>query len=198
MNPTEPPPGWDPAAGLEGLGGGGLMPALERWTAEARVADAADARRRERSLRRQAEESTTFAGVLADLAERQRPVVLATSGGRRHRGVLRVLGADFVALITDVGAEVLVARWAITSVRSGPRESAAASGRVLDLDLRLHEALAALAEDRPRVQLVTRGDEHLSGDLRNVGLDVVTVRVDGDTLANVYVPIATIAEISTV
>ena len=56
--------------------GGDLAARLERWAAEARVDEAARTRSRERWLRRQAEESGTLAGVLADLLEAGRAVVV--------------------------------------------------------------------------------------------------------------------------
>nr|MBA3268429.1 hypothetical protein [Acidimicrobiia bacterium] len=55
---------------------------VERWAAEARARDAADARLRERGLRRQAEDEAVFVGLLVDLAERGVGVLVTTSGGR--------------------------------------------------------------------------------------------------------------------
>ena len=57
---------------------------VERWAAEVRARDAADARVRERWLRRSAEEEAELAGVLLDLAERGVTAVVTTSSGRRH------------------------------------------------------------------------------------------------------------------
>ena len=173
-----------------------LMGTLQRWAAEAQVSEAAAARARQRWLEQQAAESTTFAGVLADLAERERPVLVHTAAGRRHRGSIGAIGIDFVSLTTDLGTHVFVATTAITSVRSQPRERAAHSGRAVSLGLRFVDAIAAMAEDRPRVAVATTDETTLNGDLRSVGIDVVTLRVDGDTKANVYIPLASISDIA--
>src|SRR3546814_9710109 len=83
---------------LTGVPGPSFTSRLDRWVAEARVDQAAQGRARERWLRTIAEEEATFAGVLADLAERASGVALSTTAGRRHRGSIGGLGADFVAL----------------------------------------------------------------------------------------------------
>lgn len=173
-----------------------LTAALHRFAAEARVGEAAAARARQRWLAQQAAESTTFAGVLADLADRGRPVLIHTSARRRHRGVLRALGADFVSLSTDVGSDVLVVLDAVTSVRSQPRDTVAHSGRAVSLDLTFATAVAALAADRPRVAVATTDETTVNGRLGAVGQDVLTLRVDGDTRANVYIPLAAISDLS--
>ena len=68
--------------------------------------------------------------------------------------------------------------------------------RVVDVELGLAEALAAIAGDRPRVLVVTSADgEGLAGELRAVGRDVVTLRLDGADRSPVYVAIASIAEV---
>jgi hypothetical protein len=89
---------------------------IDRWVAEGRVDEAARRRARERWLRHQAEEDATVAGVLADVAERGAPVTVHARGGRRHRGEVRALGRDFVA-IRSATADVVVALAAVTSVR---------------------------------------------------------------------------------
>jgi hypothetical protein len=59
--------------------------------------------------------------------------------------------------------------------------------------------LSVLAADRPRVLIVTTADaEGVAGELRSVGRDVVTVRLDGDPRAGAYVAITAIAEVSLV
>ena len=74
------------------------------WPSSA-VDAATTARAHERWLAPAAEEEGTFAGVLVDLAERGAPVVSTPSGGRRHRGVVRAVADDFVALRTGPGTE---------------------------------------------------------------------------------------------
>lgn len=180
----------------DAFGGPDIMSALTRWAAEAAVDEAAQARSRRRWLQRQAEEETTFASVLADLADRGRPVLVQMANNRRHRGSIEVLGVDFVGIRTDTGVDVLAALDRIASVRGGPRDEAALSGRSVAMRLRLSDAVAAMAEERPRVTVATAADGAVNGDLRSVGQDVVTIRVDGDTRANVYVPIGAISEIA--
>ncbi len=181
----------------DAFGGPDVMAALTRWAAEAQVDEAARARSRERWLQKQAEEETTFVSVLADLAERDRAVLVQMANGRRHRGIIAVLGVDFVGVRTDTGIDVFVALDAIASVRSGPNDPAALSGRTVALQLLLSDAIIAMAEDRPRVTVATAADGVINGNLRSVGQDVITIRVDGDTRANIYVPIHAISEIAT-
>ena len=179
------------------LGGGDdLTEALHRFAAEAQVGEAAAGRARQRWLEQQAAEETTFAGVLADLTDRGRPVLVHTTAGRRHRGRLQVLGVDFVSISTDVGSDVLIALRAVTSVRSQPRDGAAHSGRAVSVDLSFAAAVAALAGDRPRLAVATTDETTVNGELRAVGQDVLTLRVDGDTRANVYIPLGAVTDLS--
>jgi hypothetical protein len=177
------------------LGGGGPWSTLERWIAEGAVDEAARARARRGWLREQAAASTTFVAVLADLADRGRPVLVHSSTGTRHRGRIAALGADFVALATDHGALVLLSHHAITTVRSEPGDPPMRSMRAPELGLTLAQVLSDLGEDRPRVAIATNGSTQLAGELVSVGLDVVTVRLDGDARATVYVPLGAVCEV---
>src|SRR4051794_41889772 len=56
---------------------------LERWAADARAREAAEARVRERWLRSQAEEGASLAGILLALAERREAGGLETVAGGR-------------------------------------------------------------------------------------------------------------------
>ena len=129
--------------------------------------------------------------MLLDLAERAAPVVVAGRAGRRHRGTLRAVGRDFCGLRTPEGADVLLTYGGVASVRSEGRAEVVAGDRPVALDVGLAEALAALAADRPRVLVVTMADaEGVAGELRGVGADVLTLRLDGLGRPNAYVPIA--------
>lgn len=195
MSMEPPPSGWDDAD----LGGGAdLLASLTQWAAEARVDEAARARARERWLQQQAAEETSFSGVLADLAERDRPVLVHCSTGRRHRGTIRAIGVDFVALHTDQGNDVFLRLTAINAVRTQPRETQALSGRVLHLHLPLIEAIAELADERPRVLVITASADHFAGELRSVGRDVLALRIDGDRKATIYVPLDAVLEFAAV
>lgn len=168
---------------------------LEQWVADARVDAAAERRARERWLRSAAEQDATFGGVLIDLAERRGWVTVQTVAGRRHHGAIEAIGTDFVAVRKASGTEVLLSLRAITVVRAGPTD-AAIGERVVTTELRLVDVLAELAADRARVLLVAQvADDAVSGELRGVGIDVATVRSDGDPPAPVYVRTEAISEV---
>ena len=177
--------------------GTGLLGRLSAWAATARVDEAVQARAREAFLRRTAGEGATFAGILLDLAERGGAVVVTVAGGRRHRGLLRVVGADFLVLVTDQGSQVLVARGGVVSVRPDARASPVSGDRPLALAAGTAEVLAMLAEDRPRVLVVVAGDgEGVAGELRAVGQDVLVLRLDGSDRPTAYVPTANLVELT--
>ena len=172
---------------------------VERWAAEVRARDAADARVRERWLRRSAEEEAELAGVLLDLAEGGVTAVLTTSSGRRHPGRVAGLGADFVAVRTDGNRTTLVALTALASVRVngfGPAMRSDAQpedGRSVGVSMA--DVLAHAAGRRPRVH-VHCGAATVVGELRSVGTDVVTLRTDGDPSGQAYVSLASVSGIS--
>jgi hypothetical protein len=178
------------------LGGPDLLARLAAWAATLAADEAVAARARESWLRRAAEEEATFAGVLLDLAERGGPVVVVGRGGRRHRGVVVAVGHDFCGLRTAEGTDVLLSFAGLASVRPEPRATPAAGDRPVAVDVELAEALAAVAEDRPRVLVVTLADpDGLAGELRSVGRDVLTLRLDGADRTPAYVPVASVAEL---
>lgn len=176
---------------------------LEQWAADARAREAADARVRERWLRTQAAEQASLAGVLLALAERRETVVVATAAGRRHRGVVTGVGEDFLAIEAPSGTITLVAlsglgdlRVAERTARPGSRPAATTGDRpgAGALGARLGDVLAQAAGDRPRI-LVQTGAASVVGDLRAVGLDVLTLQTDGDA-GPVYVPLPSVSEVS--
>jgi hypothetical protein len=177
---------------------GGRVPftqRLDQWVADARIDAAAGQRSRERWLRTAAEQDATFGGVLLDLAERRRSVAVQTVAGRRHHGAIEAIGADFVALRKPSGGDLLIALRAITVLRAGPTDVATGE-RVVTTELRLVEALGELAADRVRVLLVAQSsDDAVSGELRSVGIDVATLRADGDPPTPVYVRTDAISEV---
>jgi hypothetical protein len=171
---------------------------IDAWLGDQRAQAAADARTRERWLRQQASDSATFAGLLADLAERGTAVVVALANGRRHQGTLAAIGADFATLAAEAGHTVLVSLAAVTSVRPAGAAAGATAGlggtTARAGSGRLVHALADAAVDRPRVLLGLGGGEMVSGDLQSVGQDVVTLRNDGT--APVYVRLGSIYDAS--
>ena len=169
---------------------------LSGWLARLTADEAARARARVYWMQRQAAEEGSFAGVLTDLAERGRSVSVHLRNGRQHHGRAMVIGADFVALRTDRDRDVLVATAAVTSVRTRAGDEPTLGDRPVVGDIRLVEALAALAEDRARV--VMTGDhtgDAVRGELRGVGRDVATVRLDGAG-GSAYVALASVVEVS--
>ncbi len=182
--------------GANPMGGPGLLDALTRWAAAAQVDEAARARAQERWLQQQASEETTFVSVLADLSERAKAVLVHTSAGHHHRGRVRALGVDFAVLGTGAGTDVLIATNSISSVRTQPGDALAQSGRMIGLHLHLADAMLAMAADRPRVTVTTSDNSTVNGNLVSVGRDVITVRIDGDTRSNVYIPVGSVCEIA--
>jgi len=174
---------------------------VERWAAEARARDAADARLRERGLRRQAEDEAVFVGLLVDLAERGVGVLVTTSGGRHHVGRVDAVGADFAALVTTGARTTLVSLGAVAAVRvvRGPKASPAAEtregGRDRRVTVTMADVVAHAVGHRPRLQLFATS-ACVSGELRAVGTDVVTVETDGDTHGLAYVRLASVSELS--
>lgn len=178
---------------LLGPGGTGLAARLERWVAEARVAEAARLRARSRWLDEHGAQEATLLGVLHDLAERGAAVALRTTGGRTVTGEVEVIGADFTAIRGPTGV-TLVPLGAVTSLRTAPGVPASHGGRGAGTELALVEVLHELAADRERVLVVT-GDDGVRGALRAAGRDVLVVRTDGDPPAPVYVPLAAVREV---
>ena len=168
---------------------------LERWAADARAREAADARVRERWLRAQAEEEASLAGVLLALAERRETVVATTAGGRRYRGVVTGVGVDFAALQAPVGATTLVTLAGLADVRvvEGTRLTTGDGSGRGDLGVRLGDVLAQAAGQRPRVA-VQAGAASVVGALRAVGSDVLTLLTDAAGI--VYVGLASVSEVS--
>lgn len=179
--------------GTAANGGEDLVADLTRFLAEERADAAAASRARERWLRQAADEEARVAGVLLDLAERADTVMVQGVAGRSHRGRVRGVGEDFVALRTD-RTDVLIPYDAVVAIRAEGQPMSGAA-RAQALDLALCDALSAISGDRPRVLVVSRDGTGLAGSLRAVGRDVVTLRL-ADAAGTVYVPIASIAEVT--
>jgi hypothetical protein len=173
-------------------------PGLAALAAELASDDAVRARARAHWLGRQAAAEGTFAGVLRDLAERGRAVLVHLHNGHLHRASVAVVGADFVVLRTAGGRDVAIALHAVASVRTLPGEPTTSGDRFLPTTTTLAEMLDALGEDRARV-LVTGLDarQPVAGELRAVGRDVATIRLDGAG-GTAYVALDSVAEISLV
>ncbi len=175
-----------------------FLASLDRLVADAAADRSAKERSQARVLRQVAEESATFAGVAVDLAERGDVIVARMVTGRAHRGRVLAVGRDFVVVRDAPGPPVLVAITGIGSLRPQlhGRPTDTAGARRPPLNVGLAVLLAGLAADRPRVQVMAVGDHQpLSGELRAVGLDVATIRLDGEGKSLAYVRIANLAEV---
>lgn len=163
---------------------------------EARADEAARARSRERWLSQQTTEEARFAGTLVDLLEREVPVNVRTATGRVHHGTIAAVGLDFCVLRTTTGIDRYLALDALGWVR--PTEAAgrpATGDRPAPLDLGLAEFFGHLVDDRPRMLVFVRGDpEPIAGQLRAVGVNVLTLRVDGTQRGACFVPTTAIVE----
>jgi hypothetical protein len=177
--------------------GSHFLDELEAWAAEGLAEQAASSRARERWLRQQAEEEATFAGVLADLVERRTPVAVTSTSGRRHQGELIAVARDFAALRAPGGATVLLALDALAAVRPVPHRDVPPTGEArTPIRLSLLDVLARVAADRPRVHVGLRGGDGVTGELRAVGDDVVTLVLDGDPRGVAYVRVASMSDVS--
>lgn len=179
-------------------GDDGFLASLHRLVADAVAETAARERSQTRVLRQVAEESATFAGVALDLAERGDPVVARTSTGRAHRGRVLAVGRDFVVVREAPKPPVLLSVAGITSLRpqSTARPGDTSGARPAPLDVTLAVLLAGLSAHRPRIQVMAGGDpQPLSGELRAVGLDVATLRLDGAGQALAHLRMANLAEV---
>jgi len=177
----------------------GLLADLARWTADARTDDAARSRMRERWLRQQAEEDARFAGLALDLSEAGATAALRLTSGRTVHGRIATVAKDFCVLRHDGGTATLLAFAAIATVRPEPgyRAGQAASERGSPIDATLADVLAGLAGERPRIRVVTEGGgDALAGELRSVGADVATLRLDGERGGTVYVRLDAVLEVT--
>lgn len=175
-----------------------FLRALETVVRDAAAAEAARERSQERTLRSIAAAEGTLVGVLLDLAERSvRVVVRVGASGRSPRGHVLAIARDAVVLRDGRKPPVVVALAAVVSVRPQPygADLDASGARPAPLDLSLSALLAGFAASRPRVQVVAGDDEPVVGELRSVGADVLTVRLDGDRGLAVHVHLPAVQEV---
>ena len=175
----------------------GFLASLDHVVADAVAEEAARERSQTRMLRQIAEEEATFVGVVLDLAERGSVVVARTASGRAHRGRVLAVGRDFVVVRDGGGPPAFLPVAAVSSLRPQPGVAAAdtAGGRSAPLDVGFAALLVGLAVDRPRVQVSARDDEAVAGQLRSVGVDVLTLRLDGDAGLRAHVRIPAVTEL---
>lgn len=173
-----------------------VLRSLAEWAADQRVDAAAASRIRERWLRQQAVESATLAGIAVDLAESGARVSIRTVAGRSHHGRVDAVGRDFLVLRSTSARPTFLAMAAVAWLRPEPGTMGDGTGdRGAPVDVSLADVLLRMSGDRPHLQ-VTVGDETVTGQLRAVSADVLTVRTDGDPPATVHIRLGSIYEVS--
>jgi hypothetical protein len=210
---TDAPPPWPPGGpdpepspdhdldddGPDDLALDDALDELNRWVADAQVDQAVAQRRRTAWLRRQAGEDATLAGVLRELGERGRPVMVHTLTGRRHRGLIATVGDDVMVLETVGGSRVIIVLDAIISVRAHGEgtpvtdEGTAVPGHPTG-GATLASSLAGLAVERSPVVVTARNGDTTTGAVVAVGRDMLTLHLEGDGLA--YVGFASVVEVA--
>jgi hypothetical protein len=160
---------------------------------EARADEAARARSRERWLQQQSMEQARFTGVLVELAEQGIRVNARVANGRFHQGKIAAVGLDFCLIRS--GVDAYLALDGLVWIRPTESAVAATGERSAPLDLFMVELLHRVAPERPRMLLFLRGDpEPLAGRLHAVGLDVLTIRMDGESRGTCFVPTTAVWE----
>lgn len=176
-----------------------LTLALHRLAAEARADAAAASRRRTAWLARQAEEEASLVGVLLDLYDRGRAIVVKTSTGRVHRGWIETVGLDFLVLRTAPGSRVLMRLDQLVTLRTAQNEVDSVGDRPVHVEADLATLVRSLGPLRPYVSIIAGGAgtaESICGDMTWAGRDIVAIRPNaGGSL--VYVPLAAISELCT-
>lgn len=163
-----------------------------------RGAQAARERTQERWLRQAALEEARLTGVLLDAAEQRLSVTVTTASGRRHIGVVVMVGADCCGMLTSGGTRTYLRTSAITVVAHDRllRGVAAAADRPAPVPTRLTDLLADLVEERPSVAFVSAGGKDaVVGRLLAVGVDVATVEID-ERRSVAYVALDSVTEAS--
>ena len=163
---------------------------------DARGAEAATQRTRQRWLRQQAQGDARLCGVLLHATEHGHDVAIATVAGGSHSGTLAGVGPDFCTLHA-ASRTTLITLAAVATVVPGAGVAAlpATDHREPPEGTNFAEALAERAEDRPVVLMEVAGrGEPLRGVLVAVGTDVASVETDGRGI--VYVSLASLAAVS--
>ena len=148
-------------------------------------------------LRQVAEEEATFLGLLVDLAESAEQVSARSSSGTTHHGRVVAVGRDFLLMRGLAGRPVFIPLERLVTLRlqPGARARDIAGSRPAPINATFAAILAGVAPERPRVQVGTVL-EALTGELRSVGLDVLTLRFDGGGPPLVHLPLSAVCELT--
>jgi hypothetical protein len=181
---------------------GDLEAAVSRWAADDQAREIARIRSSTRRLADAEAGERDLPGVLRHLEMQGAAVRVTSAPGRSHRGVLRAVGDDYLALATQ-RAWGLVALRAVTAVRA---DVPGAGGWAPGPDwsdvppARLAGALERLAGHDLPVRVHAPGDQvGTVGELTAVGVDHLQLACDpGPPLraaGTVYVPLGSVAEL---
>ena len=165
---------------------------VDRFAADLLADERIAAASRRRSLRRQADESDRWSGMLATLAERAEVVTVELTGDRRVVGSVVLVGDDVVGLRSTAGLQVLVAATAVAGIRL-PEETArpVTGDRPTVAGASMAACLRNLIERAATVS-IRAGGAPIQGRLRSCGDDVVVL---AGTAGQVLVPLGNVTEV---
>lgn len=164
------------------LTGGDGLDELAQWAASERVNEAARSRAEQRRHNTAEASEATVATLLARLAEAARPVLLDTIGGNRIRGRIAAAGPDF-CVIAAASGPAMAPTAAIAAVSEAPgalRDRPTPDPLPFEVETSgaaFSETLAALAAERPLVQIAA-GGRTWRGRLTSAGSDIVSVSAE--------------------
>jgi hypothetical protein len=167
----------------------------DRELSETRVADAADARRRQRRERELQIEESTLRGVLCGLVDVGHPVVVVGAGGRRTSGVLVDVGVDVIVVETTAGPVTAIKIGAVAAIEAdGLSAGGAGAGRPESSDRTFAEQVADLVGTGEVVGFHLQHDIRFDGEVLGVGQDVAIVRAAGSQ--TIYVALDSMNEVA--
>lgn len=176
--PSAPPP----SGRLVTLAPSDGLDELARWAASERVNDAARSRAEQHRHNAAEASEATVASLLARLSESARPALVDTVAGNRMRGRITATATDF-CVITAASSPVMVPTAAIAAVSEAPGTLGnRPTPDSLPFEIKtsgaaFSEALAALAAERPLVQIAA-GGRNWRGQLTSAGTDIVSVSAE--------------------
>ena len=123
---------------------------------------------------------------------------MVTVGGGVHHGVVAAVGADFCLIRPEHRTDLYVHVAAISTVRPHPgeRHPAASGDREAPSGLRLLDLLATMVDERSALTVGTVDGETVTGELRAVGRDVVTVALEADHQALCYLSASSMCDVA--